>query len=62
MILQKQNDGLWHATLKLNGRPLLVEGNTQDDAWRGALDAMDESFNELAAGMRQTLTIEEAKA
>lgn len=62
MILQKQTDGIWHATLKLNGRTLLVEGDTQDEAWYSALDAMDESFNELVAGMRQTVTIEECKA
>ena len=62
MILQPQSDGLWHATINLNGRTILVEGNTQDEAWRGALDAMDESFNELVAGMRHTVTIKEAEA
>jgi hypothetical protein len=53
--LEHQTDGTWLASERINDRPMICEGRTQDEAWYGLISFMSDRFNDRAEAMMHDL-------
>jgi len=53
MKVEQQTDGTFLASMVINGRLTLVEDTTQDGAWYGMIDVVDQVMQEQFERQRE---------